>query len=57
MKGIVLAGGSGTRLDPLTRELAYRMGFIDAAGLRGLSQKCGKSLYGQYMLRALSEAS
>ena len=36
-------------------EIAYRMGFIDAAGLRRLAQKCGKSQYGQYMLRALDE--
>jgi len=36
-------------------EIAYRMGFIDAAGLRRAAQKCGKSQYAQYMLRALDE--
>jgi glucose-1-phosphate thymidylyltransferase len=37
-------------------EIAYRMGFIDAEQLRRLAAKCGKSQYGQYMLRALEEA-
>jgi glucose-1-phosphate thymidylyltransferase len=37
-------------------EIAYRMGYIDAAGLRTLADKCGKSLYGQYLRRALAES-
>ncbi|MEO6602152.1 MAG: glucose-1-phosphate thymidylyltransferase RfbA [Polyangiaceae bacterium] len=37
-------------------EIAYRMGFIDAAQLRRLADKCGKSQYGQYMHRTLQEA-
>jgi len=36
-------------------EIAYRMGFIDAAKLTRLAEKCGKSRYGQYMRRALEE--
>ena len=36
-------------------EIAYRMGFIDAAQLSRLAEKCGKSRYGQYMRRALEE--
>ena len=36
-------------------EVAYRMGFIDAAQLTVLADKCGKSQYGQYMRRALEE--
>ena len=36
-------------------EVAYRMGFIDAAQLAVLAEKCGKSQYGQYMRRALEE--
>jgi len=31
------------------------MGFIDAAKLTRLAEKCGKSRYGQYMRRALEE--
>jgi glucose-1-phosphate thymidylyltransferase len=36
-------------------EVAYRMGFVDAAQLRRLAQKCGKSQYGQYILRTLED--
>jgi glucose-1-phosphate thymidylyltransferase len=38
-------------------EIAYRMGYIDAAQLGQLAEKCGKSRYGQYMRRALEETS
>ena len=38
-------------------EIAYRMGFIDAAQLTRLAEKCGKSRYGQYMRRALEETN
>ena len=38
-------------------EIAYRMGYIDAAQLGRLAQKCGKSQYGRYMLRALEESA
>jgi glucose-1-phosphate thymidylyltransferase len=36
-------------------EVAYRMKYIDAAALRGLAGDLGKSAYGQYLLRVLSE--
>ncbi|HEY4105878.1 MAG TPA: glucose-1-phosphate thymidylyltransferase RfbA [Polyangiaceae bacterium] len=36
-------------------EIAYRMGYIDAAQLTKLAEKCGKSRYGEYMRRALEE--
>jgi len=32
-------------------EVAYRMGFIDRAGLMALGEKLGKSTYGQYLIR------
>jgi glucose-1-phosphate thymidylyltransferase len=38
-------------------EIAYRMGYIDAAQLARLAEKCGKSQYGQYMRSALEELS
>jgi glucose-1-phosphate thymidylyltransferase len=38
-------------------EVAYRMGFIDAAQLGRLADKCGKSQYAQSMRRALEETS
>jgi glucose-1-phosphate thymidylyltransferase len=37
-------------------EIAYRMGYIDAAQLTRLADKCGKSHYGLYMRRALEES-
>ncbi|HEX3776204.1 MAG TPA: glucose-1-phosphate thymidylyltransferase RfbA [Polyangiaceae bacterium] len=36
-------------------EIAYHMGYIDAAQLTKLAEKCGKSRYGEYMRRALEE--
>jgi glucose-1-phosphate thymidylyltransferase len=36
-------------------EIAYRMHYIDADQLRRLSQRCGKSQYGRYLLRVLEE--
>ncbi|MGQ0653685.1 MAG: glucose-1-phosphate thymidylyltransferase RfbA [Betaproteobacteria bacterium] len=36
-------------------EVAYRMKYIDAAALRRLAEELGKSAYGQYLLRVLSE--
>jgi glucose-1-phosphate thymidylyltransferase len=36
-------------------EIAYRMGFIDAAQLERLAVKCGKSRYGEYIRRTLAE--
>jgi len=36
-------------------EIAYRMGFIDAAQLTRLAEKCGKSRYSRSMRRALEE--
>jgi len=36
-------------------EAAYRMGFIDAAQLKGLAEPLAKSGYGEYLLRVVSE--
>ncbi len=36
-------------------EIAYRLGYIDAAQLRGLAEKVRKNSYGQYLLRLLEE--
>jgi glucose-1-phosphate thymidylyltransferase len=36
-------------------EIAYRMGFIDAASLKALAQSLGSSPYGDYLGRVLSE--
>ncbi|TAN48097.1 MAG: glucose-1-phosphate thymidylyltransferase [Betaproteobacteria bacterium] len=36
-------------------EIAYRMGYIDAAGLEALARPLAKSGYGEYLLRVLSE--
>ena len=36
-------------------EIAYRLGYIDAAQLRALAAKIAKSTYGQYLLRILEE--
>ena len=36
-------------------EVAYRMGFIDAKQLEALAAKVGKSSYGEYLRRVLSE--
>jgi glucose-1-phosphate thymidylyltransferase len=37
-------------------EIAFRKGYIDAAKLRVLAERCGKSPYGQYLRRALEES-
>jgi glucose-1-phosphate thymidylyltransferase len=36
-------------------EIAYRQGYIDAAQLRELSARMGKSSYGEYLKRMLDE--
>lgn len=36
-------------------EIAYRLGYIDAAQMKALAAKIGKSSYGQYLLRLLEE--
>ena len=36
-------------------EIAYRLGYIDEAALRGLADKIKKSTYGQYLLKLLEE--
>jgi glucose-1-phosphate thymidylyltransferase len=36
-------------------EVAYRMGFIDAAQLEALARKLAKSSYGEYLMRVLTE--
>ena len=36
-------------------EIAFRLGYIDAAQLRALASKINKSTYGQYLLRILEE--
>jgi glucose-1-phosphate thymidylyltransferase len=37
-------------------EIAYRLGYVDAAGLRRLAAECGKSAYGKYLGRLAEEA-
>jgi glucose-1-phosphate thymidylyltransferase len=36
-------------------EIAYRMGYIDAAKVEALAHALGKSGYGRYLLRLLQE--
>jgi len=36
-------------------EVAYKMGFVDAAAIRALSRRMGKSSYADYLLRMLDE--
>ena len=36
-------------------EIAYRLGYLDAAQLRALAAKIGKSTYGKYLLQVLEE--
>jgi glucose-1-phosphate thymidylyltransferase len=36
-------------------EIAYRMGYIDAAGVAAIAEKYSKNGYGQYLLRMLNE--
>jgi glucose-1-phosphate thymidylyltransferase len=36
-------------------EIAYRLGYIDAAQMKALAVKIAKSSYGQYLLRLLEE--
>jgi glucose-1-phosphate thymidylyltransferase len=36
-------------------EIAYRMGYIDAAQLEALAKPLAKSSYGEYLMRVLSE--
>jgi len=36
-------------------EIAYRMGFIDAATVERLAEPLGKNAYGRYLLRMLQE--
>ena len=36
-------------------EIAFRLGYIDAAQLRALASRISKSTYGQYLLRLLEE--
>ncbi|HIJ77229.1 MAG TPA: glucose-1-phosphate thymidylyltransferase, partial [Deltaproteobacteria bacterium] len=38
-------------------EIAYRMGYIDAAQIRTLAQPLKQTGYGQYMLRILEDDS
>jgi glucose-1-phosphate thymidylyltransferase len=36
-------------------EIAYRLGYIDAARVRALAEPMGKAVYGQYLLRMLDQ--
>ena len=36
-------------------EVAFRAGLIDAAQLEALAKKLGKSAYGEYLMRVLTE--
>lgn len=51
----ILERRQGTRIACI-EEIAYRMGFIDQAGLLTLAEGYGKSAYGQYLRRCASES-
>lgn len=53
MKGIILAGAAGARLHPATEELAYWMGYVNAAGFLALDEPLAKSDYGRYPLELM----
>ena len=50
----VIEGRQGFKI-ACPEEIAYRMGYIDAAQLEALAKPLAKSGYGQYLLRLLSE--
>jgi glucose-1-phosphate thymidylyltransferase len=50
----VIEGRQGFKI-ACPEEIAYRMGYIDAAQLAKLAEPLGKSSYGQYLLRLLAE--
>jgi len=52
----VLERRQGTRIACL-EEIAWRMGYVDGVQLRELAVACGKSSYGDYLLRLLDEST
>jgi glucose-1-phosphate thymidylyltransferase len=50
----VLERRQGTHIACL-EEIAYRLGYVDAAQLRELAEACGKSTHGQYLLGLVEE--